>query len=206
MLLVLCPGGDRTRLYSAPADGEAYRFDLGGGDWIFGGEPAILSFIDKLTATRRYARASAVWFSRDQTYVPYPLQHHLRFLPKDMVQRVLREMATPGAVGYRTMEEWLLGRFGPTLCRHFFVPFHEAYTAGLYRTIAPQDGFKSPVDIALVTAGAFGEARSVGYNVTYLYPEEGLQCVDRADGSSVRYPLRKASREHRWPAEGGSFR
>ncbi len=32
--------GSTQRLSQAPADGEAYRFEIGGGHWIFGGDPA----------------------------------------------------------------------------------------------------------------------------------------------------------------------
>jgi hypothetical protein len=53
------------------------------------------------------------------------------------------------------------------------------YTAGLYKRIAPQDGYKSPVDLALTVQGAFGDAKSVGYNVSYLYPEGGLDGLTR---------------------------
>ena len=59
------------------------------------------------------------------------------------------------------------------------MPFHELYTAGLYKRIAPQDGYKSPVDLALTVQGAFGDAKSVGYNVSYLYPEGGLDGLTR---------------------------
>ena len=33
--------GEKTRLAQAPADGEAYRFEIGGGHWIFGGDPGV---------------------------------------------------------------------------------------------------------------------------------------------------------------------
>ena len=31
--------GSRERLHTQPTDGEAYRFEIGGGHWIFGGDP-----------------------------------------------------------------------------------------------------------------------------------------------------------------------
>jgi hypothetical protein len=103
----------------------------------------------------------------------------LRFLPKDIAAAALREMATSRLGTTPTMHEWLLACFGSTLCERFFVPFHELYTAGLYKRIAPQDGYKSPVDLALTVQGAFGDAKSVGYNVSYLYPEGGLDGLTR---------------------------
>jgi protoporphyrinogen oxidase len=56
----------------------------------------------------------------------------------------------------------------------FFYPFHDLYTGGLYDRIAPQDSYKSPVNLSLAIQGAFGRAEAVGYNVTFLYPEQGL--------------------------------
>ena len=40
--------GTQERLHQAPPDEEAYRFEIGGGHWIFGGDPAILRLIRKL--------------------------------------------------------------------------------------------------------------------------------------------------------------
>jgi hypothetical protein len=68
--------------------------------------------------------------------MPYPLQNHLRFVDRATVGQVLKELAKqPGA--FQTMEEWMLQYFGPTLCEKFFFPFHDLYTAGLYKTMCP---------------------------------------------------------------------
>lgn len=184
--------GEKERLHRAPSDGEAYRFEIGGGHWIFGGDPTVLRFIESLTPARRYARKSGVWFADEGRYVPYPLQNHLRFLPAEVAGQALKEMVAAGHRPAGTMLSWLLASFGPTLCRLFFEPFHALYTAGLHRQIAPQDGHKSPVDLALVVAGAFGDVASVGYNTTYLYPGDGLDVLTRqmASRCDVRYGKR----------------
>lgn len=75
------------------------------------------------------------------------------------------------------MGEWMEQSFGRTLCELFFNPFHELYTAGLHKEIAPQDAYKSPVSLPHVIQGAFGNAPSVGYNVTFVYPAEGLNTL-----------------------------
>ncbi|MGI8755297.1 MAG: protoporphyrinogen oxidase-like protein, partial [Acidimicrobiales bacterium] len=56
--------------------------------------------------------------------------------------------------------------FGPALCARFFFPFHQRYTAGLYRGLAAQDPQKSP-------------RREPGYNPTYRYPVGGLDVLIR---------------------------
>lgn len=169
------PGTDQ-RLAHAPSDENAYRFELGGGHWIFGGDPTVLHFLKTLAPVNTYYRQSSVYFREDDLYVPYPLQNHLRFMDRATVGQVLKELARqPGA--FQTMEEWMLQYFGPTLCEKFFYPFHDLYTAGLYKTIAPQDAYKSPVSLAHVIQGAFDEAPAVGYNVSFVYPAEGLNAL-----------------------------
>jgi protoporphyrinogen oxidase len=182
---------DSERLVAAPEDGEAYRFEIGGGHWIFGGDPTVLRFIERMAPVRRYERSSAVYFPDDDHYVPYPLQNHLRFLKPDVVTHALKELATPSN-GFRTMEEWLEDSFGHTLGEIFFKPFHDLYTAGLYKEIAPQDAYKSPVNLAKAIDGALGAVEAVGYNVTFVYPQGGLNSLAQqmAAQADVRYGKR----------------
>ena len=184
--------GSTQRLAQAPADGEVYRFEIGGGHWIFGGDPAVLHFIQKLTPVKTYHRHSAVFFSAEAHYVPYPLQYHLAYLGDEMADRVLDEMSVWAEAVPVTMERWLEARFGPTLTRHFFGPFHERYTAGLWTHIAPQDPYKSPLDLALVRQGTQGRAAAAGYNIRFVYPEAGLDTLARkmARHSDVHYDRR----------------
>lgn len=169
------PGGNQ-RLAQAPQDGEAYRFEIGGGHWIFGGDPMVLRFIRSLAPVKSYTRRSSVYFRQTDRYVPFPLQNHLRAMDTETAGQALCEMTRPGN-GWMTMKEWLECNFGPTLCRQFFFPFHDMYTVGLYTEIAPQDAYKSPVSLAVAIQGAFRQAAPVGYNVTYVYPMEGLNAL-----------------------------
>ena len=183
--------GSRERLDRAPADGEAYRFEIGGGHWIFGGDPLVLDLIGRLAPVRRYARRSSVWFPELDRLVPYPLQNHLRHLGPELAGKALEEVLAlqRRQPGFTTMLEWLRASFGPTLCELFFEPFHRLYTAGLVDRIAPQDAYKSPIDPTQVVKGAFGDAASVGYNQTFAYPIDGLDALARrlAEGCQVHY-------------------
>ena len=107
--------GSTTRLHSAPEDGEAYRFEVGGGHWIFGGDPAVLRFICSLTPMKSYNRISSVFFHKQQLSVPYTLQNHLSYLDKDISVKALTEMVTAQRNNVQTMAEWLRQSFGPTL-------------------------------------------------------------------------------------------
>src|SRR5262245_59958070 len=165
--------GSTERFHQAPKDGEAYRFEIGGGHWIFGGDPAVLQFIKSLTPTQSYSRKSSVYLPDEKLYTPFPIQNHLRLLGPERATRALNEMTNPTGE-QSTMKDWLRRNFGPTLFDLFFEGFNRLYSAGLYDRIAPQDAYKSPVDLKVVARGATGDAPAVGYNTQYLYPIEGL--------------------------------
>ncbi len=162
-----------------PQDGDAYRFEIGGGHWIFGGDPVVLRFLDSLSPLERYCRRSSVFFSDRGAYVPYPLQNHLGYLGKDVAERALNEIVAAPRKRPANMAEGLRLRFGETLDELFFAPFHRLYTAGLWTEIAPQDDYKTPVDFDLVLKGAFDATPPVGYNATFAYPANGLDALTR---------------------------
>ena len=174
----LKPGQD-VPLATAPEDKSAYRFEVGGGHWIFGANSAILRLIRSFAPVRSYARRSSVWFPDQALRVPYPIQNHLGHLGPELASKCLREIAesNSGERRVRTLGDWLRQSFGQTLCDLFFGPFHESYTAGLWERIAPQDAYKSPIDLAQVIEGAMGSAPAVGYNTTFIYPTEGLNAL-----------------------------
>jgi len=169
--------GSRERLRTASSNGEVYRFEIGGGHWIFGGDPTILKFIDELAPVKSYSRQSSVFFPSTEQFVPYPLQNHLRYLDKKLLLAALTEVINTPDIPVSTMEEWIKKSFGSTLSQEFFGPFHDLYTAGLWRKIAPQDPYKSPIDTKLLLKGAIEDVPAVGYNVTFVYPKMGLNSL-----------------------------
>jgi len=170
VLLNVDPGGDR------------YRFEVGGGHWIFGGDNATLAFLSSLARLREYERRSAVCIRSRGQYFDYPLQTHYRSLSPELAAAIDSELAHVEPPLGRTLDEWLQNRFGRTLCDLFFFPFHERYTASLYKLIAPQDGYKSP-------NSAPTRDTNTGYNPTFIYPERGLDSLIRsmADRCEIRY-------------------
>jgi len=171
--------GTEDRLHEAPTDGEGYRFEIGGGHWIFGGDPLVLQFIQSLTPVQQYFRKSAVFFPDTRLAVPYPIQNSLKYLDPQTAQAALCEMADAAlrpqpAV---TMADWLRNSFGKTLDELFFRPFHDLYTSGLCDKIAPQDAYKSPVSLPTAIQGAFNATEAAGYNTTFIYPKEGLNAL-----------------------------
>ncbi len=182
--------GESRRLNRAPRDGEAYRFEIGGGHWIFGGGPSVLRYLRRLVPMKRYARRASVYIRRTGQLVPYPLQNHLRCLDRGTARAALREIQkAQDAPGGTTMSRWLEANFGSTLYELFFKPFHKLYTSGLFASVAPQDAHKSPLRLSDVRKGAVRQSAAVGYNVNYLYPRGGLDGLCRALASrcDIRY-------------------
>lgn len=179
---------ENKRVFETSENDESYRFEFGGGHWIFGGDSSVKHFLRTKTPLAIYERRSSVFFQKFNHYVPYPIQNNLCFMGNDIASKALAEMMLPSGV-IRTMKDWLLQCFGSTLCEKFFFPFHSLYTADLYDKIAPQDAYKSPVDIPKAIKGAFEVAEEVGYNVTFVYPREGLAVLAQkmADKCDVRY-------------------
>lgn len=185
------PGGTE-RFHERPDSAPTYRFEIGGGHWIFGGDPAAKRFMRRLASMRTYRRQSAVYLPQRDLRVPYPLQNHLDRFDEGLAARALTDMLDAPEEPRHTMKDWLYCSFGEALCEVFFDPFHDLYTAGLYEDIAPQDPYKSPADLEDVVAGAFGQAGDVGYNVEFLYPKEGLNTLmgRLAERCDVRYDKR----------------
>jgi protoporphyrinogen oxidase len=180
------PGGICASYYM-----HSYRFEIGGGHWIWGGDPAISRFIRSLTPVRMYSRKTMVYFVDWDLSVPYPVQYNLRYFSPSIRYQILREMTESVSTqrSTATMFEWLHASFGLTLCRLFFDPFHELYTSGLWKSVVSQDSFKSPVNLSQAIRGAFEEIPLSGYNTSFVYPIDGLGKIAQsmADKCNIDY-------------------
>ncbi|MBF0594272.1 MAG: protoporphyrinogen oxidase-like protein [Candidatus Omnitrophica bacterium] len=171
---------------------SSYRFEKGGGHWIFGSDPAVLTRIRSLSPVKTYRRKASVFLPDLDCYIPYPLQNHLYLLPARLRAKVVDDLTKSSGNGVvKTMKDWLAASFGKTLCELFFFPFHESYTAGLYARIAPQDAFKVPMDRAMILKGLKGKTPATGYNTTFIYPCKGLDHLIRQLESGCRLQYQK---------------
>lgn len=178
------PGGICSSYYIDPSeelrpgslshDKEGFRFEIGGGHWLFGGAAEVISFFERYSALTTYQRRASVYLPDEDLLIPYPIQNNVRFLPATIRSAVLEELEDLGKSEFQTMKEWLVHSFGYTLCNLFFFPFHELYTAGLYHHIAPQDAYKSPIQKDLILQGSKSESVPAGYNTSFRYPDIGL--------------------------------
>src|SRR5438094_8827743 len=64
------------KLGTSPENGEAYRFEIGGGHWIFGGDPTVILLIRSVASVKQYDRISTVFFSAINRFIPFPLHKH----------------------------------------------------------------------------------------------------------------------------------
>lgn len=171
----VAPGGT-LRQFQPPPDGDAYRFEIGGGHWIWGCDGLVERFVSSLASLESYTRKAGVYLAASRQYAAFPLQYHLNALGNEVAGRALAEMvegaARPGHG--ESMRAWYHSRFGSTLEQLFFASFQSLYTAGLWEEIAPEDGDKSPLDLPRVISGALGLLPPAGYNARFLYPREGL--------------------------------
>jgi len=165
----------------APQNQEAYRFEVGGGHWIFGDDSPALARLEALVAFRHYERKAVIRLGSIGLTVPYPLQAHLPALGEPLAEVVVEIAAGGNGIdGMSTLRDWLRGSFGDRLCELFFFPFHDRYTAGMTCSIAPQDDYKSPAP------------GGQGYNVSFRYPIGGLDglAAHLATGCDIRYGKR----------------
>lgn len=171
------PGGICRSYYEG-----GYRFERGGGHWIFGVDREVLDFLDQFGTFKRYKRDAGVYINKT---FPYPIQTYF-----DVVDE-----PSQGTMKYDHFE-----KFGCDLGRLFFYPFNEKYTSGLYNKIAPQDPQKTPLDgqgynseflypegglDRLIDAIAVGLDIRYHKKVTSIHPDEKMLYFE--DGDSRRY-------------------
>lgn len=179
----------RGKILPARTDKETYRFEQGGGHWIFGTKSRSLQWIRQRCRVRWHNRRAQVFLPRHNLTVPFPLQNNLRFLPGEIKEKILKEIRAKRKTKTATLADWLMSHFGETLCDIFFFPFHERYTNGLFHDVAPEDLYKTPCNKQTILAGAQRAIPPSGYNDRFIYPEDGLDTLVRglAGGCSINY-------------------
>jgi len=155
---------------------------------------------------------------------PYPFQANLHGHAPAFIRRCLADFvaerireALNGPVEPKHLEEWLLRRFGRTMCRDFFFPYNrKMWCASLRGMGYDWTSWSVPVpEIADVLAGARGEIRTgMGYNPSFLYPRSGgIGALASALAAGVRGRMRTGTRISRvdlrkktaWSTDGEAF-
>jgi protoporphyrinogen oxidase len=176
-----------NKLWSDERKDEFAFFEIGGGHWLWGlrDYPAVNSILSKFTSFKTYVRRSYVYLTDLSLFIPYPLQYHLRFLPRDIRDSALEELISNRKKYANTLSEsshdnisfgsFLKNIFGETLYELFFKPYNEMYTAGLLDKVLPPRKIKLPNDMTSIVKGAHDNLyHEIGYNAVFFYPEIGL--------------------------------
>ena len=158
-------------------------------------------------------------------FTPYPFQANLHGHSPGLIRRCLADFAAErireavgSPPGPRNFEQWLVRRFGRSMCREFFFP----YNRKMWRTPLRDMGYdwtswSVPVPaFEEILAGARGESRKgMGYNPSFLYPRSGgMNALVDALAAPLRDRIRKGTeivridmkRKEAWSAAGESFR
>ncbi len=153
-----------------------FAFDHGGHYFHFQNKASVQKHLQSFHRFRSYQRNSRIFMMG--RFIPYSLQYHLAYLPLRWRRVILREMASKSDLRPETLQEFLLARFGASLCALFFEPFlSKFYRRPLDGMLADMDKGSIPVpQLEDVRRGAIEKRRfTEGYNPVFYYPAQGMQ-------------------------------
>jgi protoporphyrinogen oxidase len=109
-------------------DGNGFVWDEGG-HVIFSHYPYFDNLIDKMLGKEVHERIRESWIVQgDDSWVPYPFQSNLRYLPKDVQVKCLLGAAKAAANGggrdAKNFRDWTLGTFGEGIAEAFMFPYN----------------------------------------------------------------------------------
>jgi len=109
-------------------DGHGFVWDEGG-HVIFSHYPYFDTLIDKMLGKEVHERIRESWIvQEDDSWVPYPFQSNLRYLPKDVQVKCLLGAAKAAANGggrdAKNFRDWTLGTFGEGIAEAFMFPYN----------------------------------------------------------------------------------
>ncbi|MBW2056241.1 MAG: FAD-dependent oxidoreductase [Deltaproteobacteria bacterium] len=125
------------------------------------------------------------WVYSHGRYIRYPFQANLHGLPPEIVRECVKGFmeadrrhggVTPGELLEMSFKEWVTGRFGRGIARHFMIPYNrKLWTVDPGELTCDWMGRYVPCPtVEEVIAGAAGEnVRQYGYNAHFWYPLKG---------------------------------
>lgn len=119
---------------SEPGPGGLARStkDVAGFTWDFGGHVIYshYAYFDRLYRSvlgdELVDNPRHTWVYLQNRFVPFPIQHNVHLFGRDIAERVLNEVAagSRAVAAPRSFREWLVQRYGATLCDLFFLPYN----------------------------------------------------------------------------------
>ena len=99
-----------------------------GGHVIFSHYPYFDKLIDKVLGKEVHERIRESWIVKSDSWVPYPFQSNLRYLPKDVQSSCLLGAAKAAANGggreAGNFRDWILATFGEGIAEAFMFPYN----------------------------------------------------------------------------------
>lgn len=156
---------------------DGFYFDYSG-HVIHTREKYTRALLESLLGKNTVLAARNAWVFLKKTYVPYPFQANLFYLPeriiKECVEGVLSARKTKSAP--QNFEQWALSAYGPGICKYFLLPYNQKLWTVPPRELTPDwaETFIPKLSTRDIVKGAYAESNeSYGYNTFFLYPKTG---------------------------------
>lgn len=113
---------------SSHVDSQGFVWDEGG-HVIFSHYPYFDRLIDQMLGKEVHERVRESWIVRQDSWIPYPFQNNLRYLPKSVQVDCLLGLAKTTANGKARGEaanfrDWILATFGEGIAAAFMFPYN----------------------------------------------------------------------------------
>ena len=99
-----------------------------GGHVIFSHYPYFDQLVDKVLGKEVHERIRESWIVTGESWVPYPFQSNLRYLPKEVQVSCLlgaaKAAANGGGAHAGNFRDWILGTFGEGIAEAFMFPYN----------------------------------------------------------------------------------
>ena len=109
-------------------DAQGFTWDEGG-HVIFSHYPYFDRLIERALGTEMHERVRESWIVTRESWVPYPFQNNLRYLPKNIQLECLigaseAARSSRNGNGAANFREWILATFGQGIADHFMFPYN----------------------------------------------------------------------------------
>lgn len=112
---------------SSHVDAQGFVWDEGG-HVIFSHYPYFDKLIDRMLGSEENQLVRESWIVSGESWVPYPLQNNLRYLPKPVQVECILGAAAAAANGKSreaaNFREWILASFGEGIAKTFMFPYN----------------------------------------------------------------------------------
>jgi protoporphyrinogen oxidase len=165
---------------SSVVDAQGFTWDEGG-HVIFSHYPYFDRLIDKALKNEFHERVRESWIFTRGSWVPYPFQNNLRYLPKSAQVDCLVGAAMAARSNSRDAQDfrsWTLATFGEGIANHFMFPYNrKVWTTPLEQMAKSWIAERVPViDFKRLLENVICERDDVGWgpNSKFKFPLHGV--------------------------------